>query len=693
MKKAEADLKFIQERKSTFLSYNISRLRELIRYLPAKKQELFDIIPFLLHANLPGLPGYQEDPETPCGIYRFNRSGFYKRGLRRFRIKGAESLSAGTTRYDIHGVYLMGSSGTIGQTDYSDFDYWLLIDKAFLNQKRLSKLQTKLIEIERWSRQKYHHAVKFFLLDIQDLRNNIFSAVDAESSGSAQKTLLKEEFYRTFMLIAGRIPYWAVLPSGLEDNVYRSRIEQIAAKTPLHAENFIDLGNLYTINRAECLGALLWQMYKAKNDPVKSLIKASLITYYYFFENHQNPICNRVKDGFSDRQLDSYSVDPYTVVFETVIGFLKTIQDLDGLELLKACVFLRLLGYPFASDTVVDSPKKDLLNRLIHEWGWSREKQARFESYEKWCEEEKRFFDERLFQKLTYFYELILGSRDRAARPFEMAPSDLKKLSSRVTARFGKKRGKLPWCSTWLQLKSRKKSFSISCRSDPTAGNRWCVHDEAPSVKNDEEALFMGHRLLEVIGWIFLNGFHNQSKASLVFQSNTCRISPRRAKKLCTEVCRFLTEETPDTADDGSCNQMVVFAKGNPSVFERNLLSSADLLIKNSAGEIYFRSLDLRSIENHLLQCYSISNAIWDYMKRVPSYALRYRIFEIKDPIGLNTAKTIEDLIGKIIKTTDQKGVEKLESYPSFNLMKGSPILDRFDGKWNEQYRSLNRGS
>ena len=35
-----------------------------------------------------------------------------------------------------------------------------------------------------------------------------------------EKTILKEEFYRTFIIIAGQVPVWIVLPSGLDDEKY-----------------------------------------------------------------------------------------------------------------------------------------------------------------------------------------------------------------------------------------------------------------------------------------------------------------------------------------------------------------------------------------------------------------------------------------------------------------------------------------
>ena len=682
MNKPEAIRKYIQKRKMSFLSYNISRLRELIRYLQPKKLELFDAIPFLLHVNLPGLPGYLPDSETPCGIYNFNRSGFYKRAIKHFGIKDDQLRSVDSKQYDIQGLYLMGSSGTIGQTDFSDFDYWLLIDKASLGEENLAKLRIKLVEIERWCRQNYRHTVKFFSLDIDHLRNNIFSAVDTESSGSAQKTLLKEEFYRTFILIAGRIPYWAVLPAGLKDNAYRSWMDQVAAKTKtgFSEEAFIDLGNLPAINKEECLGALLWQMFKAKNDPVKSLIKASLISHYFFFDNHKNPLCDRVKERFSEKQLDSYSVDPYTAVFDTVVKFFNKIQDSIGLELLKSCVLLRLLGYPFTSGVVVNSPKRELFNRLVQEWQWSDEKRRHFQSYENWSEQDKRAFEAQLFQKLTYLYELILRSRDQSERPFEMARSDLKTLSNEIAIWFEKKKGKLPRCSTWLRLKSGNIFILISCRTDPTAGNIWYVHNDMLKGKADTTAFYVGHTLLEVIGWIHMNGFHNRPNTSLMFQPNNCSITPQRAKKLYNEVSHFLAEETPNPFENKSWDKMIVLVKGNRSIVGKRRLSSADMLIKNTSGEYYFRSLNLRSVENHLLQCYSISNAMWGYMEKVPAYALRYRIVEIDGNSRLNTAKTIQELIEKSKKTAVQEDLKKMKIQKLISLKGQRPILDRLGG-------------
>jgi hypothetical protein len=49
-------------------------------------------------------------------------------------------------------------------------------------------------------------------MDLQDIRTNNFGSVSQEGSGTALKSILKEEFYRTMTLIEGRVPLWWIVP-------------------------------------------------------------------------------------------------------------------------------------------------------------------------------------------------------------------------------------------------------------------------------------------------------------------------------------------------------------------------------------------------------------------------------------------------------------------------------------------------
>jgi len=78
----------LNRNRKAFISYNIARIREFIRYLSPEKYELFHTIPFLLHVNAHDFPGYINHPLLAYGIYGFHDSGFWKEALRHFQVQG-----------------------------------------------------------------------------------------------------------------------------------------------------------------------------------------------------------------------------------------------------------------------------------------------------------------------------------------------------------------------------------------------------------------------------------------------------------------------------------------------------------------------------------------------------------------------------------------------------------------------------
>jgi adenylate cyclase class 1 len=81
-------------------------------------------------------------------------------------------------------------------------------------EEGMAQLQQKVNLIKDWLDANIRMPVYFFLCDVEDVRNGHFGDVSSESSGSTQKNILKEEFYRTAVLIAGKIPSGAGLRFG-----------------------------------------------------------------------------------------------------------------------------------------------------------------------------------------------------------------------------------------------------------------------------------------------------------------------------------------------------------------------------------------------------------------------------------------------------------------------------------------------
>ena len=117
----ETDLKAIKNR---FLEINRQRLQRTQDSLSWKQRNFLDLLPLFFHVNHKQLPGYLSG-ETPAGISMYSPE--------KSSIEAAKKL-AGEFNYkdtsiskrDIQSIFIMGSVGTIAQSDKSDFDIWYL---------------------------------------------------------------------------------------------------------------------------------------------------------------------------------------------------------------------------------------------------------------------------------------------------------------------------------------------------------------------------------------------------------------------------------------------------------------------------------------------------------------------------------------------------------------------------------------
>ncbi|MDX9786600.1 MAG: class I adenylate cyclase [Desulfobacterales bacterium] len=633
--------------RTAFITYNISRLRELIRYLPKKKFELFQNIPLWIHVNLTKVPGYVDSPQTPCGIYRFHGSGFWRQASQRHKLFPLKKTFTRCAQNDvIIGLYLMGSSGTLAQTDKSDFDYWLVIDDEGATAERMALFQKKLDRIKIWSKERYDQEVGFFVLSLSDIRDNRFAAVDEESSGSAQRTFLKEEFYRTFIMIAGKIPYWAVVPANISDIEYDQWIQCARQSRSLKfmPEDYADLGNLETISPEECLGALLWQMFKARKYPAKSLIKAALIAHSYFFSRKNGLLCDRIKAQFGGNGCGDQGIDPYAVVFETAIDLFQALDDVEGLVLIRECVFLKLSEPSRFDGREKNSPKLRFLAQYQAEWAWDKDQTDRLTRFHDWPESNRLAFEERVFNKIGFLYNLILRAHDGTTSTLSMAPSDLITLKNRISAAITKKPGKLHRCSAYLQSRLGGLVFQVSGYLNDRGQEAWSVYHHVGELRHARHVVFSASELLRVIGWLLANGFYSLMGCLLEYQTYQLPISPQRIKRLADDVYRFFCSAPVSPAAMLSIPQwekigilLHPLADGS-----EGRLSGADFLAVNSWGEFFFESIALAHIDEAGAICYKISEFLWNFYKGTEGGKPFHQVFQMRGNLDIRFLHRIE---------------------------------------------------
>ncbi|MBI9086670.1 MAG: class I adenylate cyclase [Desulfobacterales bacterium] len=661
--------------RKAFSHYNIVRLRELIQILPHKRLDFFSLAPFLLHVNHPDFPGYVDHPRTPCGIYQFHTTGFWKKAVAHFNLGVDDLRRCVSDQYWIDGLYLMGSVGTLAQTSFSDFDYWMLVDRTNLDDERLGLLNQKLSGITQWGADAFGQEVHFFMMDADQVRRNDFSSVDAESSGSAQKTILKEEFYRTFIVVAGRIPFWAVLPPGIGDRAYQQRIRQAGRSDHLHydPDDYVDLGNLTEIWPQESLGAILWQIYKAGKDPVKSFLKASLIGHYHFFHKTTGLLCDVVKQRIQDSRGGQGHLDPYLVVFDAVLAFFEQIEDAEGLDLAKESVFLRLNGYPRRRDVESDHPARVLSDRFVRQWAWDRQRIGRLRAWQSWTEQDTVDFESRLLAKLSFLYHLISKHHDEPKPGDGMAEPDLTLLKNRMAAYFQSKPDKLPHCSSYLKIRTRGKALWVNVEPNPSGGI-WSV-----LLPDSREVLFVGPALAGVIGWLIRNGIHPSAETSVRFVQAPPPFSTGRSGRILDRVDVFFKSMPPGAGDFAlpPRNEMAAVFIHGASIRGRADLSLADFLVRNSWGEFFQFRLDLGAIENHWAKCYKIATRLQRLAPENPVPPFLYRMVPAGPGEISETTRLVEQIYATLKRTgsaPSSPGVEVQAPGPEGT----KPMLDIF---------------
>ncbi|MBG0777723.1 MAG: class I adenylate cyclase [Desulfovibrionaceae bacterium] len=246
----------------------------------------------------------------------------------------------------LEGLYSIGSVGSIAQTRASDLDLWVCYDGAAVDGQALAAFKAKLAAIEAWAEREAGLEVHFFLMELADIRTNNFGFSDAESAGTTQAKLLKEEFYRTALLLAGREPAWWLTPPGADDASYGRALARMEAgrrdRSPLlPVAAPLDMGALGAMPREEFFGASLWQIVKALKSPFKSVMKFALLDKYYSGGDVPMLLCDRIKENLAAGRDGLWDADPYAVLFREVYEYYRGSQYADAQALMRRAFILK----------------------------------------------------------------------------------------------------------------------------------------------------------------------------------------------------------------------------------------------------------------------------------------------------------------------------------------------------------------
>lgn len=510
------DRQTLRKLKQRFLKLNSGRLQRAMTDLSPRQQTALKLFPLLFHVNHPLLPGYVSGL-TPAGIAQFEPDedilAEAQRLTRSFAYKTNDKRRRNQPQ-PIHGLFLMGSLGTLAQAEQSDMDIWVC-HASDLSAHELEELQKKCLLLEAWANSQGAEA-HFFLIDPNRFTTGERETrLSADDCGTTQHYLLLDEFYRTAIWLAGRTPIWWLVPVA-DESRYDDYTKTLLAKRFINADESLDIGHLAHIPAGEFVGAGMWQLFKGIEAPYKSLLKLLLIEVYAAEQPQLNCLSLRFKQAVFNHQVDLNDLDPYIVLYRRIEEYLIGRHEHARLELVRRSLYMK------ANKKLTKPPthgrkswQRLLLEQLTAHWGWDYRHLAELDRRQHWKIRQVDLERQALVNELNDSYRFLVQLARQQEVEGLISKRDLSILGRRLNAAFERKAGKVEFVNPGISADLSEANLTLVHESEPTSGmSQWTLYSE--SLSNQEWLNFAplkrGWELIELLAWAYRNG---------VLESNT----------------------------------------------------------------------------------------------------------------------------------------------------------------------------
>jgi adenylate cyclase, class 1 len=477
-----------------FALVNRERLRRLRDLLPPRQRDVLDIMPYLFHTNHEQLPGFVDD-QVPMGINGYTPEGPALSAAVRL-ARGHRFARRALQRFEVLGLYLMGSSGSIAQTPTSDLDIWVC-HPAVITPDRRQLLAQKARAIEVWA-DEMGVEVHFFVFAPEEFAAGQMTALSEESSGSSQQALLLDEFYRSGLVLAGQYPRWVYEPPSSEPPPLKPRTG-IAG---------IDFGSLSHIPAKEFFGAAIWQVYKSLGSPYKSVLKLLLMEAYAAEFPDFDLLSQQYKRAVLSGTTDLDTLDPYLLMYRKVERYLLERGDHARLELARRCLYLKV-EEPLSrsAETREIGWRRVTMQKLTRDWGWDSSQLASLDSQNKWRFHAVQDEGRTLVAAITTSYRAISEFARRQGDALHITQSDLNTLGRKLYAAFERRPGKIELINRGIAASLVEERITLHVQGVMGAEARWLTYLERvlPEDTGSVSPARRGPSMVDALIWCYLN--------------------------------------------------------------------------------------------------------------------------------------------------------------------------------------------
>lgn len=546
---AGVDRKQLTHIKNRFLTLNEQRHQRTCASLSERQQEFVALLPLLFHVNHPMLPGYISH-QTPAGIYNFKPDKNCLRLAKTWARSFTYKRDLVTTKADLEALFIMGSVGTIAQSDSSDLDIWVCHNDS-LSPKALADLQLKCQRISLWAEQSIHLEAHFFLMSAKNFSAQHTAVLSSEGSGSAQHFLLLDEFYRTALWLAGKIPLWWFVPASQEQH-YTIYTHELLNKRFIRSQDVIDFGGLATIPANEFLGAGIWQLYKGIEAPYKSALKLLLLETYAS-QNNNEPLAVTLKRELYLTIPDANQLDPYVMIYKRLETYLLAHGQLQRLELIRRCFYFKV-NKPLTChrSSQEKSWQRLLLETLVAQWQWPNHQLHMLDQRLQWKAPQVIAERTLLVNELSNSYRLLTELHKESDTLAAISNEELMILGRKLHAAFERKAGKIEWINPGISQDLHEAMLFITEERN-NEQTHWKIYrssqQEISQRLNPIEPIKRARNLVELLLWAHCNGISTRASKVEIHGANTC-LSNTQQQQLLASLVHWLPLPLAPVAHD-----------------------------------------------------------------------------------------------------------------------------------------------
>ena len=506
----------IEETKLRLHALNQLRISRALSVMNPVYRQVYLMLPVFLHYQHPLLPGYIPGEDVPHGIWGFKPNELQQYYLDELFLHYQHSPDQYSPELSsialltnntpvISGIYSMGSTSSIGQNNASDLDIWVCYPPT-LNQTEINHLHEKCRLLEKWAHS-LDVDVTLFPIAEDRFRANQSGCLDDEDCGSTQHILLLDEFYRSSVLLAGKLILWTIIPVEHEKH-YDDYVNMLFEQGMLSRDDWLDLGGLGHLSAEEYFGASLWQLYKSIDSPYKAVLKTLLLEAYSWEYPKTNLLALEMKKCLQESEFLNTSIDSYHIMLTRVTEYLNAIGDTSRLDLARRCFYLKVQEQ--LSNTLRPINRRhEMLNYLVTQWGWNYELMCRLDNRANWKIDEVRQAHDELLNAMMQSYRNLIRFARKNNLNTSATPQDIGVLTRKLYAAFEALPGKVTLVNPLISPDLSEDNLTfIHVKEGGVNRAGWYVYNHAPNFTD-----IISHQPLEyhpyvnkLLAWCYFNG-------------------------------------------------------------------------------------------------------------------------------------------------------------------------------------------